>query len=448
MLPDREYELLTAYVDGELSMRQRKAVQRLIRKSPEARALLRRLRADADTIRHLPRRKLGADFPLQVLATIADRRLQPGATPAPTRRAGWPVWAGWAAAAAILLAVSAAAYVSFPLLHKKDKPGEAVVQKPKPATPERQPHDKRDASAHDQPVDVVKRPQPSDLRDSRKDDSHPPDRKPPTDNRKPPRKDVPRPGPHDWLASGGNPKLPPITVPNLSLFLPLRELGQKQNQEKLRAKFHKDDAVHVQLLCRDTGKALNELRGVLKNRGIQLIVEQKARARLKDRRVPTVYVVYAENLKPEELTVILRQLGQVDQRVAVRNKAPEQIGDVMIAGLSPKFREYFTKILGAPPSPPPANKNPRGSGLRKSEVGDPEDGPVQRAQGKDANQPGAAKPAEKVERAALVLAYHEDNSDVNPQVSRSKDVKQFRAGRQPRIPGTLQVVFMLSRASA
>ena len=43
MLPEQDRELLTSYVDGELSTRQRKTVLRLLRRSAEARELLRQL---------------------------------------------------------------------------------------------------------------------------------------------------------------------------------------------------------------------------------------------------------------------------------------------------------------------------------------------------------------------------------------------------------------------
>ena len=55
MLPDRDRQLLSAFVDGELSSRQRRHVERLLRRSGEARTLLRRLQEDARELRHLPR---------------------------------------------------------------------------------------------------------------------------------------------------------------------------------------------------------------------------------------------------------------------------------------------------------------------------------------------------------------------------------------------------------
>ena len=53
MLPDRLCQLLTAYVDGELTVRRARAVQRLLERTPEARELLAQLRANAERLRAL-----------------------------------------------------------------------------------------------------------------------------------------------------------------------------------------------------------------------------------------------------------------------------------------------------------------------------------------------------------------------------------------------------------
>src|SRR5437660_6571839 len=112
MLSDRDSELLTAYLDGELSARQQKAVLRLLRRSPEARRLLQQLQRDATAVRRLPARKLAADFPLKVLRAIAAQGLEPAGARAPARPRGIPAWVGAAAAAAILLAVTAGTFVA------------------------------------------------------------------------------------------------------------------------------------------------------------------------------------------------------------------------------------------------------------------------------------------------------------------------------------------------
>jgi hypothetical protein len=107
MLSEYDGELLTAYVDGEMTRRQRKAVLRLLHQSSEARAFLRDLQENAHLFKLLPHHKLEGGFADQVLNEIAARGLKPlaaAAAPAP-RRWRRPLWFATAAAAAIVLAV-------------------------------------------------------------------------------------------------------------------------------------------------------------------------------------------------------------------------------------------------------------------------------------------------------------------------------------------------------
>src|SRR5262245_28805226 len=109
MLPESDRELLTAYVDGELSTRQRKAALRLLRRSPAARQLLRDLQADSAILRRLPRPAQVPDFTPSVLQAIAQRGLAP---PAPRRRRfAVPAWIGVAAAAALVLLIGGGTYL-------------------------------------------------------------------------------------------------------------------------------------------------------------------------------------------------------------------------------------------------------------------------------------------------------------------------------------------------
>src|SRR5215472_14227924 len=112
MLPDSDAQLLTAYVDGEVSSRQRKAVVRLLRRSPEARKLLRDLQDDARALRELPRPQLAPDFADSVLQAITRSGLRP---PRPSVRppAAVPLWKVLSVAAAVLVAVGVSSYLYF-----------------------------------------------------------------------------------------------------------------------------------------------------------------------------------------------------------------------------------------------------------------------------------------------------------------------------------------------
>jgi anti-sigma factor RsiW len=124
MLPERLTQLLTAYIDGELSSRQRKAVTRLLRKSPEARKLLQEMKQDSMILRRLPRKKMKQDLSQTLPGTIDMRGLKlpmprPAAPPATRVKlpvavaVGVPTWMVVVVAALVLCAVGFGSYLFF-----------------------------------------------------------------------------------------------------------------------------------------------------------------------------------------------------------------------------------------------------------------------------------------------------------------------------------------------
>lgn len=103
MLSDAHLQLLTAFVDGELSRRQRKAVLRLLHRSSEARSVLSELQENAHLLKQLPHHhRLPRDFSDSLLQEIARRGLRP----APAVRSSVPRRSlpfRWLAAAACVL---------------------------------------------------------------------------------------------------------------------------------------------------------------------------------------------------------------------------------------------------------------------------------------------------------------------------------------------------------
>src|SRR5262249_43565982 len=70
MLTDQHRLLIAAHVDGELSPERRQAVERLLARSGEARALLGKLQADARQLQNLPRQTLPADFAARIWSRL------------------------------------------------------------------------------------------------------------------------------------------------------------------------------------------------------------------------------------------------------------------------------------------------------------------------------------------------------------------------------------------
>jgi anti-sigma factor RsiW len=128
-LPERVTSLLTAYIDGELSSRKRRAVDRLLRKSPEARNLLSSMQQDSMILRHLPRKKMKADLSKTVLTTLDLRGIKLPPPPPMTlpplapRTSRWPKVIG---AVLLLVAIGTGSYFFFsataPATHRKGPP--------------------------------------------------------------------------------------------------------------------------------------------------------------------------------------------------------------------------------------------------------------------------------------------------------------------------------------
>jgi hypothetical protein len=125
MLSEEILKLLAAYVDGAVSARQRKQVDRLVRKSAEARDLLELLQRDSGELRALRRQKLPLDFSAQVMRRIAEKKLSPP-TPPPASKPV-PAWLGGTIAAAVLLGVATASFLFF---SSRNRPADTQPEAP------------------------------------------------------------------------------------------------------------------------------------------------------------------------------------------------------------------------------------------------------------------------------------------------------------------------------
>jgi hypothetical protein len=342
MLSDHDCELLTAFLDGQLGARQRKAVLRLLHRSSEARELLRQLQEDAHALRGLPRQTLPVDFAAQVMRVAAERGLRPGGPRPVVRPRGLPTWAGLAAAAAVLLAVTAGSYLYFSGMQT---PPEGV----RLAQPERVPL----------PAEVGYR-------------------------------------------------------------FALRDLGKEGLRPRLEQEFRSDPSWHLAVASDNPARTVARLETALRKQGVQLHVDPRARASLKKNLFRTTYVVYAENLRPEELTAILHQVGHTDG------------GSALLNPMSAQDRTRLAKMLGVqvaqlePLKGPPIELRPP---------------PIHVPGGQQDKGDKKAGPAPK-EAGGFAVVLAQDGA-VNPNA-----VRQFLSRRRTFRPGTVQVYFVLHDVTA
>ncbi len=446
MLPDRYRELLTAYVDGELTPRQRRHAERLLRQSEEARELLRRLQEDARALRELPPVRPPADLADAVLRGITERRLSPARRRASRPVPAYPEWAGLAAAAAVLLVLGVASYFYFAHAFRNDA---APVVSNHPAAPQVAPDAKHSGDS------AVARRQDEDKKPPKVEERHEAPRPAPA-----PPAVVKGPGENDGPKPAPQPQEPPkpdavLTDRNMEMFkldevqvalpvtLSVRELEKDATRRKLLDELGKDRAFRLELPCGDGTRALERLQAVCKARHVGLHIDATAQARLKQPKWRTNYVVYLEGLTPEEWAGLLRQLAQEDAKAA--RKPPErQFDGLVLTRLTPRDHKELADLMGLDPtrtSPKPAG--PLGTDLHKPLSEQTAEQVAKALAGQGAARPQPGKPAAKApEHVALVLAYN----PVRPRPG-SPEVKRFLDARKPTKPGTIRVLLVLRGTS-
>jgi hypothetical protein len=433
MLSDRCYQLLTAYVDGELSARQRRAVQRLLRGSPEARALLRQLQDDAEALRRLPRRRLDPDFSFRVLTSLHERGLVHRQRLAQLQTQPFPAWVGMALAASVLFLVGFGSYFYF-LLTLPDHRGNPVALSTAP---------------HGPSEEGVLTPGPDGAASQAKVDRPPAEQRKP---RQPPPPSTVAQTPSDKPSSPREPAADPTPEMALTLPVPEKEMFQPQAVEmalpaifqfgdligtRLRDELRKDSGFRLEVPCRDSSRAFERLQSALKTHGINLLIDQVAQSRLKHK-LQTNFVLYAEDLLPEELAAILQQVGSDDRKAESKRKGDGLFDGLVVTRMTKDDRKELSTLLGVDPRQvqSPRAGTPLGVDPKKplSEMTAEQVAQALTTSRSEANRSSGKAP----EHLAVVLPYN----PVRPRPG-SAEVKRFLESRRPPRIGTVQVLLVL-----
>jgi hypothetical protein len=448
MLPDRYRELLTAYVDGELSPRQRRHAERLLRQSDEARALLRRLQEDARALRELPPVRPPADLTEAVLRGIAERRLGPARRRASRPVPMYPEWAGLAAAAAVLLVLGVSSYFYFAHAFQREVAVPQASHRPEAPRVSPDGDHTEDGAVARRPDEGTKPPKDEGAHER----PRPAPALPAVAQAPPEKANTPTPAP----APQGPPKPDAVlTDRNMEMFkldevqvalpvtLSVRDLEQGATRRKLLDELGKDSAFRLELPCSDGTRAFERLQAVCKARHVGLHIDAAAQARLKQPKWRTNYVVYLEGLTADEWSGLLRQLAQEDAKAA-RKPADRQFDGLVLTRLTPRDHKELADLMGLDPtrtSPKPAG--PLGTDLHKPLSEQTAEQVAKALAGQGGARPQPGKPAAKApEHVALALAYN----PVRPRPG-SPEVKRFLDGRKPTRPGTVQVLLVLRGTS-
>ncbi len=436
MLTEQDRQLLTAFIDGELGPRQRKAVARLVRKSREARHLLRRLQQDAHAVRALPRPALPIDLSGAILDTIKRERLQPRPEPVllPMPRQ-FPLWTGVAAVASVLLLVGLGSYLFFANPWR----GETSAN---PALAENNANENHTDSRTEKQSDIQKDEQVA--RTDSPATSHPPKNPgtpalhPDPDEKHPLPGELvgpPRPEGSNDTAFGapsrndGSVGYADVLIPSL---LRVRELPLEPSRTELKTQLGKGTAFYLELLPRDGTRAFPRVQAGLRSAGIEVHADALVHARRKQEKLPTNYLFYLEDVTVEELVKILTQVGAEDVKSEKKNRAEAQFNtshaNLIVSRLTDDHRKILAGLVGVELRPiPPGTKQDGLPGVDvRKELSEQTGDQVVKSLGKPRG------------RQALALVY-------TPLTARggAPEVKQYLEARKPVRPNTLQVVLVL-----
>lgn len=446
MIHDHDHQLLTAYVDGELTSRQRRHVARLLHRSPEARKLLQKLQEDARALRHTPRPQLPVDLSGDVLRTIVERRLTPGHRR--IARGSAPVsWAGplasWAAAAAVLVVLGAASYLYFTA---------ALTHSQKPSIVRTAPDESSPPVAVDSPNSAAVVVRPTGPRDgevspvSPAANSAPQTKpsevvKPPNDTSNKTETDPPSAGREDAVLTD---RLEMFRYSKVEEILPtileVKQLEQEPARNKLIAELRKDANFRIELPCKNGTKAFERVRAAANVLNVGLVIDKQAQARLKRAEWKTNYVIYLESLTPEEAARFLQLIGAEDRKSS-RKPVELQIARLVLTRMTPNDHKELTTLLGVDPTTTePATKGPLGTDPRKplADLTAEQVGQALAGQGGGRRTDSHKTIAKPPEQTALVLAFN----PVRPSPG-SVEIKQYLDGRKSAKPGTIRVLLVL-----
>jgi hypothetical protein len=305
-------------VDGELSATQRAAVARLLQQSSEARELVRQLQENAHRLRELPRRRLEPDFADTILQAIADRQIGPVRPRAVARRRWVPAFAA-SAAAVLLIALFGGLYFYAELLDRggtepNDVPPMAKlpIDKPAPLVPQ----------SHT-PNPLIAR-----------------------------------------LVEGVYSQYAAPIPPERGVTVAFADLTHDPGAAgRVDAELRKGPAVDLDVRVRDSARAVERLKAGLQGQGIKLLIDPTSAAALKAASRNAEYWLYAENVRPDELNRLLKQLATADAKAPFDKLAVTALGEtehrqvVALLGVDPdKLNGSSQGMIGRVPNP---SKTPR-----------------------------------------------------------------------------------------
>ncbi len=411
MLPERIRQLLCAYVDGELTARQCEAVRRLLQQSPEARALLSDLQADAGKLRGLPRRAAARDLSREVMRRLGD-------VPAPVRvrvpalsQRTLPAWFSYPSAAAVLAAVFFGSYFYFlPQRTNSDAPAPAWaridsqppavtrVLEPTAAAPEESAPNEKNIAA----TQAIEPPRLVSDAPEVETPSRVPAASPPAVP-KPPKKQLDG----VFTTPAAKRELFELVDGTVGVPLALCNLDQQAARQNVLRAFKPDESYRLEITSSCTVKAVDAVTKAFQAKGVRVVADDFVAQRSKQVRSLTDYAIFADDLTPAEVVDLLARLGMADRQADAKRMDAARFHDLVILPLTSDDHKEAARLLGSESSP-------------------------FTSAGRSSGSTGSL-------RQALLISYN----PARPLPGASKEIKSFVEARGQRRPGTVQVFVVL-----
>jgi Putative zinc-finger len=451
MLSERLTKLLTAYIDGELDARRREAVLSHVQKSPEAREVLRQLQEDANRLRQLPILRPPQDLSQKIAQRLAEPVVLPMRVTVPQVASPFPRGYGLATAAAVLLAMGVGAWYYLTAVRDVNQPTAQAQQvdgndltvktdglresskvaaesKPSVEPATTSPVAEKKPAPAPAPWDLVR---PADDKLAKSRDVTPPSKRDEGTLTSPDRKE-------DHFA--------PIPY-RVAVFMPARELTQRNRQEELADKLRRASAQHLDLYCRQTATALDRLQGAFKAQSIQFVMTPDAENAHK-LGLKTDYLLYGENVTPDDVVAVLRQVAIDERKAEAGRRGPKQPGqfqNVLVDGISPDDYKLLARVLKVDLSKPDGvqGKTPPGIDPLKPLATRTADEVVRSLKGQGTPRPEPGRSMSKAPERLLVVSTC---NPIHPD-PKAAQVQRFLTSRKDRLPGMMQVLIVLRGSS-
>jgi hypothetical protein len=439
MLSERLLQLLTAYVDGELSSRQHKAVLRHLRSSAEARALLKKLQEDAARLQQLTAQVVGQDLAQRVLGRIGDQVVRPVRISAPQVPSPVPRGFGLATAAAVLLAAGFGSYYYLRVVSEKESPRAGVPSGRDLVVINNGPEER--IAPRDEPKKTDTAPALHEAEKNKPEKPHSPivvEKKPST---LPP--ESPTPG---VLGSEAVPEDHfQVAETKLAMHVASRDLVDETPRLNLLKRLSSDQAQHIDLYCKQTRSALERMEKAFSAESIRFVwAPDAADAYVLGKKSETDYVLFTENVKPSEVLSVLRTVAEEDRKQEMKRKGHPVFGELFVNGITKDDQKLLAKVLGVDPVAQQISKpaTPLGTDILKPITARTADEVSHSLQGKGrVPRPQPGKPALKTPERLVVVGTC---NPIHPR-PHSEQVKGFLESRKERAADTFQMLLILRR---